>query len=391
MVNIRRWLKLIPATISPMEDEEAEDDSLSSADGVAVKDKDLEFLFYQLLEGVAKGWGEAKVEQFFQRLQPKISVENWLDWLQRYRWQLLASPNSHIQTAARMIVLGEITATLPFFRAVGDLAYEIGKELLNRSQNSATVNATKLQNYNSPPQNQQNTHSPQQNSKQNPPPAEKPVPLGQFLSLLQQDEEFAREVAKQLKIDSADPGIILDRFLEKQNQQGKFDSLPPQVSQELVEYLFNLGLTRAQEGNFEEALAYWDQALSLNPKHAPSWHNRGSALAYLNRLPEAVESFDKAIALDVNDHISWYDRGNALFRIGNYQEAINSWERVIGIQPNHYEAWYHRGIALEKLHRYDEALDSYQKCLKIHPDFSPAIRRLEKLESKKKEHLTDLP
>lgn len=382
MVNIRRWLQLIPATISPVEDEEAEEDSLSaSPEAVAVKDKDLEFLFYQLLEGVAKGWGEAKVEQFFQRLQPKISLENWLDWLQRYRWQLLASPSSHIQTAARMIVLGEVTATLPFFRAVGDLAYEIGKELLHRSQNAATVNTAKLRD-NPPSQNQLSPNSSSLNEQQN---AAKPVPLGQFLSLLQQDEEFAKEVAKQLKIDSSDPGIILERFLEKQKKQGNKTPLPPQVSQELVEYLFNLGLKRAQEGNFEEALAYWEQALSLNPQHAPSWHNRGSALAYLNRLPEAVESFDKAIALDVNDHLSWYDRGNALFRLGNYQEAINSWERVIGIQPNHYEAWYHRGIALEKLHRYEEALDSYQKCLKIHPDFAPAVSRIEKLERRKKE------
>lgn len=379
MNKIGQWLKLIPTTIQAYDSQQEELNGKSedsTANQPPIKDADLEFLFYQLLEGVANGWQESRIEQFFEKLEPRISVEIWLGWLQRYRNQLLKSAETHTQLAARMIILGEKTAILPFLRGIGDLAYEIGKELLNKNKNNNLVDSLRTLNNKKIPAVPENKNPEKENLKQE---IKTPTSLGEFLSLLQKDENFASEIARQLNLDSIDPGLIIAKIVE----QTESDSLPifsDSISQELVEYLFNLGLEKAQLGDFEEALISWNQAITLNPEFAPAWHNRGSALAYLNRLPEAIQSFDQAIALNVNDIESWYDRGNALFRLQQWQEAIISWERVIGIQPNHYQAWYHRGLALEKLQRFAEALSSYQKCLAINATFQPAQKRLNKLQ-----------
>lgn len=379
--KIGQWLKLIPTTIQAYDSDE---DEVNGKNGVSivnhprVKDADLEFLFYQLLEGVAKGWQESRIEQFFEKLEPRISVEIWLDWLQRYRNQLIKSSHSYTQVAARMIILGEKTATLPFVRGVGDLAYEIGKELLNKTNNNNFVDSFQSE-INDNKSNFEDTLDNNENKDDSTKVVNMPSSLGEFLSLLQTDENFASEIARQLNLDSVEPGIIIAKIVD----QIESDSPPifsGSISQELLEYLFNLGLEKAEVGDLEEALMSWNQAITLNPEFAPAWHNRGSALAYLNRLGEAVQSFDQAIALNVNDIESWYDRGNALFRLQQWQEAIISWERVIGIQPNHYQAWYHRGLALEKLQRFTEALNSYQKCIAINSSFTLAQKRINRLQ-----------
>ncbi len=379
--KIGQWLKLIPTTIQAYDSDE---DEVNGKNGISVvnhprvKDADLEFLFYQLLEGVAKGWQESRIEQFFEKLEPRISVEIWLDWLQRYRSQLIKSSHTYTQVAARMIILGEKTATLPFFRGVGDLAYEIGKELLNKTNNDNFVDSFQSE-INDNLSNFEDKQDINENKDNFTKVVNNITSLGEFLSLLQTDENFASEIARQLNLDSVEPGIIIAKIVD----QIESDSPPifsGSISYELVEYLFNLGLEKAEVGDLEEALMSWNQAITLNPEFAPAWHNRGSALAYLNRLAEAVQSFDQAIALNVNDIESWYDRGNALFRLQQWQEAIISWERVIGIQPNHYPAWYHRGLALEKLQRFSEALNSYQKCIAINSSFTLAQKRISRLQ-----------
>lgn len=375
--QLGRWLRITPDTVktSPSEDLGEENGDAKEKTAV-IKDADLEFLFYQLLEGVANGWQESSIEQFFQKLQPRITLEIWLDWLQRYRRQLINSSGFHTQLAARMIRLGEVSAKLPFVRSVGDLAYEIGKELLHRSKNNPLVESL------SPVTEPLTTVSDKKGEKQktSSPVINQGTSLGDFLSLLQKDENFAAEIAQQLGLDSVEPGTIIAKIV----QGGESDSLPmfsQATSQELVNYLFESALEKAQNGELEEAVSLWSQVVSLDPNFHPAWHNRGSALAYLNRLPEAIECFDRAIALNVNDHLSWNNRGNALFRLRRWQEAIISWERVIGIRPNSYDVWYRRGLALENIDDMASALKSYKQCLNIKPDFAPAQERYTKISN----------
>ncbi|BAQ62410.1 TPR domain protein [Geminocystis sp. NIES-3708] len=370
--KLQKWLKLQSDTIEAHNPLESESDnhhspteiSLSHNSEKSLKDRDLEFLFHQLLEGVVNGWQENRIEQFFQKLQPKITVEIWLDWLQRYRNKLVVSPAPHNHFAARMIILGEKTASLPFLRAVGDLAYEIGKELLNRAENNSLAESLR-HNLNNDSQDS-NVIENQENSE--------PISLGDVLHLLQNDPDFAEDTARQLGIDTKDPGIIMEKIVQESELITPITPITPidSVSSDTVNDLFNLGLEKASTGDLEGAIAYWDQALSINNNFSQAWHNRGSALAYLQHFEEAIKSFDRAIALDVNYHQSWNDRGNALYSLHRWQEAVTSWDRTLGLEPNDYQAWYHRGLALEKLNLFSEAISSFQKCLSIYNNYTPA-------------------
>ncbi|MGI0482366.1 tetratricopeptide repeat protein [Geminocystis sp. CENA526] len=366
--KLQQWLKQIPATIQAYDPLNEEDENYhnngsngnnsnngnnktSSHKSIAVKDNDLEFLFHQLLQGVANGWQENRIEQFFEKLSPKITVETWLAWLQRYRNQLMASPAPHYHFAARMIILGEVTASLPFLRPIGDLAYEIGTELLNRRQNNPMVESLRSR---LNPDNETDRENELNESASS---------LGDVLSLLQNNPEFAENTAKELGINTVDPGVIIEKIVQETELESC--EIKDSPSSETINDLFNMGLEKAQTGDLEEAIALWDQVLSVNPQFTQAWHNRGSALAYLNRFDEAIDNFDQAIAIDVNDYHSWNNRGNALYSLGKWQEAIISWDRVLGIQPNFLSAWYHKGLASEKLNLITDAIACYEKCISI--------------------------
>jgi tetratricopeptide (TPR) repeat protein len=379
--KIQQWLKFSPDNIkahNPLENDSecygnksdhqlTVETQLSHNSEKSVKDADLEFLFHQLLEGVANGWQENRIEPFFEKLDPKFTLEIWLDWLQRYRIKLLSSSAPHNHFAARMIILGEKTASLPFLRGIGYLAYEIGKELLNQGKNNLLAESLlhHPDNYNI---NEDDQHS-------------ESVSLGDVLHLLQNDTDFAEDTARQLGIDTIDPGVIMEKIVQENELISPVTSAD-YVSPDKVNELFNLGLEKASTGDLESAIAYWNQALTADENFTQAWHNRGSALAYLKHFEEAVKSFDRAISLDVNYHQSWNDRGNALYCLQRWQEAVVSWDRTLGLQPSDYKAWYHRGLALEKLNLFSEAIISFQKCLSIDNNYTPAqsaLKRVSKL------------
>ena len=369
MNKIKQWFQLPPKTISENNTDHALKNRLSSSRTTIpsqVKDADLEFLFHQLLEGVVNGWQQNRISQFLEKLEGKISLDVWLNWLQRYREQLISSPAPNTQLAARMIMLGEITASLPFVRAIGDSAYEIGEQLLNRAENHIISEST--------PEYTTITQTSVIEDEDSSSWGE------EILSLLPDTPHSTVDTAQNLELDSIDPSVIMAEIAEQTQSQTKptFSDSAYSLS---AEDIFNIGLEKAQAGDLERALSLWQEAVALEPNFAPAWHNLGSAYAYLNRLSEAIQSFDQALAINVNDYVSWSDRGNALFRLQRWQEAIISWDRVIGIQPDCHQVWYRRGLALEKLELYAEALASYEKCLTIDPDFKPAQKRQQNLQA----------
>ncbi len=73
----------------------------------------------------------------------------------------------------------------------------------------------------------------------------------------------------------------------------------------------NLGTARYFLGEFDQALAAWQQANDLQSDPS-SLSNIGSALFFLRRFDEAAEMFRQAVALAPEDHRWWGNLGDAL-------------------------------------------------------------------------------
>jgi len=68
-----------------------------------------------------------------------------------------------------------------------------------------------------------------------------------------------------------------------------------------VSELLEKGKCLLYEGNFEDALSYFEQALVLEPKNVILWNQKGVALRSLGRYDDALECFNRALELDPAD------------------------------------------------------------------------------------------
>ncbi|MDF5711843.1 MAG: tetratricopeptide repeat protein [Nostoc sp. S4] len=136
----------------------------------------------------------------------------------------------------------------------------------------------------------------------------------------------------------------------------------------------NRGMALVQLGRYEEANAAFDRALKsqIKPDDYEAWFNRGVALNDLGRFEEAIASFDNALKFKRDKHDAWYFQGNALANLGEFQQAIASYDSALKIKPDKDSAWYNRGVALGKLGRIEEAIASFDKAIEFKGDYHQA-------------------
>lgn len=72
------------------------------------------------------------------------------------------------------------------------------------------------------------------------------------------------------------------------------------MKEDLAE-LVKKGLQLIQDGDFEQALSYLDQAAIIEPNNPDILNKKGIALRALGRYDEALECFNKSLHLDPRD------------------------------------------------------------------------------------------
>ena len=68
-----------------------------------------------------------------------------------------------------------------------------------------------------------------------------------------------------------------------------------------IDELVKKGTLLIEEGNFEEALGYFDQALLLDQTDPELWNHKGVALRSIGRYDEAIECFNKSLEIEPRD------------------------------------------------------------------------------------------
>ena len=71
-----------------------------------------------------------------------------------------------------------------------------------------------------------------------------------------------------------------------------------------LEILIQNGVRNLQDGNFKNALNFFEQALLLKPDDPDLWNQKGVALRSLGRYDEASECYNKSLQLDPRDRAS---------------------------------------------------------------------------------------
>ena len=138
----------------------------------------------------------------------------------------------------------------------------------------------------------------------------------------------------------------------------------PVPLKEVVE-LLRKGSAFARRTKYKDAMAYFNKALSLDPRYAESWCLRGSVFLDTGKYNEGLADCEKAIALDQNYEEAWSKKALALYHLERFEDALLASTRASSLNGNDATAWYIRGVCLDELGRSDEAQVAYGKSLEL--------------------------
>ena len=165
-----------------------------------------------------------------------------------------------------------------------------------------------------------------------------------------------------------------------------------------------------REGNFDDAVPAFENALELNPQLSVAWLNLGNLHFHRKNLDEAIRCFREALRIDPNQGGASTQLGLAYLEQGHVELARKPLEKASEVDPSDHWAHlglseYHRrtknplsaveeareavriepgdpdvhnylGIALECNRRYFEAEKAYRRALKLDPEHRWAANNL---------------
>ena len=106
----------------------------------------------------------------------------------------------------------------------------------------------------------------------------------------------------------------------------------PSPEQNHVAVLLGKGQTHLNLGQFDEALACFDEAIALDPANADAHVRKGSALEGKDQIDEAMAQYDRAIALDQTMTTAYLRKGGVYNRLERYGEALQCYEQALRTQ-----------------------------------------------------------
>lgn len=130
---------------------------------------------------------------------------------------------------------------------------------------------------------------------------------------------------------------------------------------------------------YEEAIAFYDQALTKEPKDSLALLYRGEALKKLGRPPSvAIAAYQQALEGNGNlggdsSAIVWKTQALTLKETGELEQAVKSLDRALQQNPKDAATWLQLGNTLRQLKRPTEALTAYNRTIELRPNWSQAL------------------
>jgi tetratricopeptide (TPR) repeat protein len=130
-----------------------------------------------------------------------------------------------------------------------------------------------------------------------------------------------------------------------------------------------------KKGNYVQVIADTTEALRLKPDQA-LYNMRGSAYFDKGEFDIAIADFNDALRIGPPSGIIFHNRGNAYRSKGDYAKAIADYDAAIKADPKQAYSYQNRGSAKQALGDLDGALADIDEAIRLNPTLpSPLIHR----------------
>jgi len=132
--------------------------------------------------------------------------------------------------------------------------------------------------------------------------------------------------------------------------------------------LFNIGQVHAHVGPYEDAIAYFTQAMAMDPNYSEYYNDRGTVYFKMGHLDEARRDYERAIDLSPPYAEVWTNLGQCYRQMEQMDAAIEAYTRALDLDPRLPLALVGRAESLAALDYPDQALADYDRALALEPD-----------------------
>jgi len=131
-----------------------------------------------------------------------------------------------------------------------------------------------------------------------------------------------------------------------------------------------------REGEVEEALARYQEALQFNPYRTEVRCQLADLLVQQQQPAQALAQFQKAAALDSDDFYSHARAGGVLQNMGRLDEAIAELNQAIRLKPDDADAYSNLGNCYGLKGSADDAIRCFEQAVKLLPASAQNHREL---------------
>jgi tetratricopeptide (TPR) repeat protein len=140
--------------------------------------------------------------------------------------------------------------------------------------------------------------------------------------------------------------------------------------------LYNLGISLSADGQFDRAIADFNESIRLDSKYAPAFNARGFAYRGKGDLDRAIANSSAAIQIDPKFTEAYVTRGDTYRAKGDVNHAISDYTEALRIDGNYYNAFYSRANLYQTEGELDHAIADYEMALKTRPSWPEALKNL---------------
>ena len=143
--------------------------------------------------------------------------------------------------------------------------------------------------------------------------------------------------------------------------------IEPSNSTQGISWLKGRGEAHQSQGDYDRAIADFEQVIELDPKYTTPYNKRAWAYYAKGNFDHAIVEYDQSTKLDPKDPTAFNGRASAYEAKGDHERAIADYDQAIWLNSEFGNALFSRGIAHFYMGELAKALADFNRANELDP------------------------